>query len=389
MNADLLLVGGEDHDLRIPFMLAMGACGFNVMGAGTGDPAPFRRAGIAYHGFGFDRFLNPLADMFALHTLRRLFAELRPRIVHSFDTKPNILAPLAARELAGTVVMRTINGLGWLFSSRRPLPLMLRPVYCSAHRRAARATALTVFQNRTDQSFFEQHGMIGRGRSQIIAGSGVDLAQFRQRAGAAPPAAALRRELGVGDAELVITVSRMTRRKGILTLLKAAALVHAIRPATRFVLVGPHEGEGAEAISPSVIAEHGPYVVATGKRSDVPALLGAADVFAFPTEYREGVPRALLEAALAGLPIVATSMPGCTDVIRDGWSGVLVPPRDPPRLAASIIALLEDRVRAREMAERAARLVADEFSLARNVALYASAYRELLRPGAEPSRCAG
>ena len=55
----------------------------------------------------------------------------------------------------------------------------------------------------------------------------------------------------------------------------------------------------------------------------------------------------LLEAALAGLPIVTTDMPGCSDVVRDGWSGLLVPPRDPARLAEGIIALLDDRARAR------------------------------------------
>jgi len=108
-----------------------------------------------------------------------------------------------------------------------------------------------------------------------------------------------------------------------------------------------------------------------------------ADVFAFPTEYREGVPRVLLEAALARLPIVTTDMPGCSDVVRDGSSGLLVPPRDPARLAEGIIALLNDRARARMMAERAARIVIDEFGLTRNVALYAAAYRELLDRGAQ------
>ncbi len=378
MSAHVLLVGGEDHDLRIPFMLALREGGFRVTGAGTGDPAPFRRAGLDYRAFGFDRFLNPVADLSAIRALRRLLLDLRPKIVHSFDTKPNFLVPLAARSVSGLAVVRTINGLGWLFSSRRPLPMMLRPVYCGVHRRAAKRTELTVFQNRVDQGFFESHGMLGRSGSRVIPGSGVDLGQFRERLAQGPSAAALRRELGLGDAEIVITVARMTRRKGIPTLLKAAAQVHAVRPGTRFVLVGPSESEGAEAIGAEEIGRHAPYVMAIGKRQDVPALLDMADVFAFPTEYREGVPRVLLEAALAGLPIVTTDMPGCNDVVRNGWSGLLVPPRDPARLAKGILTLLDDRARARAMADRAGQLVADEFGLARNVALYASAYRELL-----------
>ncbi len=284
MSAHILLVGGEDHDLRIPYMLALRESGFRITAAGTGDPGPFRRAGLDYLPFAFDRFLNPAADLRAVRSLRRLFRDLGPEIVHSFDTKPNLLAPLAARAVAGLAVMRTINGLGWLFSSRGPLPTLLRPVYCGVHRQAARSAGLTVFQNRIDQAFFERNGMLGRGGSRVIAGSGVDPGQFGRRLAQGPSPALLRRELGLGDAEIVITVSRMTRQKGIPTLLRAAALVHASRPATRFLLVGPSATEGADAVRPEEIARHAPYVIAAGKRQDVPALLAMSDVFAFPTD---------------------------------------------------------------------------------------------------------
>jgi glycosyltransferase involved in cell wall biosynthesis len=126
------------------------------------------------------------------------------------------------------------------------------------------------------------------------------------------------------------------------------------------------------------IDRHAPYVMAIGSRSDVPALLGLADMCAFPTEYREGMPRVLFEAALARLPIVTTSMPGCADVIRDGWSGLLVPPRAPRVLAAKILDLLRDRQTAREMADRAAEVVRRELGLTTIVARYAALYAELL-----------
>jgi len=102
-------------------------------------------------------------------------------------------------------------------------------------------------------------------------------------------------------------------------------------------------------------------------------------VFAFPTEYLEGVPRVLLEAAAAGLPIVTTRMPGCTDVIRDGWNGFLVPPRDPRLMAARILDLLRDRSIAAAMGTRAAQLVRREFNLEITVARYAAVYEHLLR----------
>jgi glycosyltransferase involved in cell wall biosynthesis len=126
------------------------------------------------------------------------------------------------------------------------------------------------------------------------------------------------------------------------------------------------------------IDRHAPYVLAIGPRTDIPALLRLADVFAFPTEYREGVPRALLEAAVAACPIVTTRMPGCYDVILDGWNGFLVPPRSPRLLADRILDLLRDRESACVMGARAAELVRKEFNLGITVARYAALYEELM-----------
>lgn len=383
MNPRLLCIGGEDHHLRIPFLLALGHRGVKVTAAGTGDGTPFARAGIEYHSFRFDRFVNPLADLAAIKSLSGLIGDVRPDIVQCFDTKPNLLVPLAARRIAGVAVIRTINGLGWIHSSHSVLALALRPVYLALHRLAARGTTMTVFQNRDDQTFFERYAMIGKGLSRLIPGSGIDVGRFEQAVAAGPSPADLRRSLGLENCEIVITVTRLTRQKGIPALLEAAALIHAARPTVRFLLVGPRESEGRLAVTQAELDRHAPYVVAIGTRSDVPSLLKAAHVFAFPTEYREGVPRALLEAALAGLPIVATNMPGCNDVVRDGRSGFLVPPHSPRLLATKIIDLLDDRSAARAMGARAAELVRQEFNLDLTVARYIAAYNALL---ADPLR---
>ncbi len=390
LTPDLLLVGGEDHDLRIPFLLALRARGFRVAAAGTGDPAPFVRAGLDYHPFQFDRFANPWADRAAIATLAKLFADMRPGLVQCFDTKPNLLVPFAARRVRGVRVVRTINGLGWMYSSNAPLALALRPLFCALHRAAAPSTVATVFQNREDQAYFERRRMVGNRPSHLIPGSGVDIETFDERLAAGPSPAQLRDQLGLGAGEVVMTVTRLTKQKGIPTLLDAAARVHKVRPDVRFVLVGPRQSEGPFAVTEAEVAAHRPYVVATGKRPDVPSLLGMADVFVFPTQYREGVPRALLEAALAGLPIVATRMPGCTDVIRDGESGFLVPPGAPDALADRILGMLHDRAAARAMGGRAAALVRREFGLELITARYARIYAELLEhdfgEGAAPGR---
>ena len=288
------------------------------------------------------------------------------------------MVPFAARGFRDVKVVSTINGLGWLYSSSSPMALGLRPVYRSLQRLADRWTAVTVFQNRDDLAFFKRHRMVGRGDHLVIPGSGIDIKRFERAGAAGSSTTELREALGLVASEVVITVTRMTRQKGIPTLLDAAALVHQRRPGVRFLLVGPRESEGPFAVTQAEIDRHTPYVLALGPRSDVPALLGVADVFAFPTEYLEGVPRALLEAAVAGRPIVTTKMPGCTDVICDGWNGFLVPPRDPRLLAERILDLLRDRGTAAVMGARAAELVRREFNLEITVARYAAVYENLV-----------
>lgn len=378
MSNHLLCIGGEDHAFRIPFLLALRARGFQVSAAATADPAPFERAGIEFHQFHFDRFINPVADWTARKTLRKLIVDLHPDIVQSFDTKPNLLVPLAAAGIPGAMVVRTINGLAYLYSSQSPKALAFRPVWRVLQRLAARATTATVFQNADDQAFFARHRMIGRGPNRLIRGSGVDVASFDRAVADGPTPEQLRQDLGLGTSEIVLTVSRMTVQKGIPTLLEAAEAVHRHRPNVRFLLVGPRDTEGPNAISQAAIDRHAPYVKAIGPRSDIPSLLGLADVFAFPTEYREGVPRALLEAGAAGCPIVTTQMPGCRDVIHDGWNGYLVPPKSPRQLADGILDLLSDRVSAKTMGLRAAKRIRQEFNLDSVVGQYAELYEELL-----------
>jgi glycosyltransferase involved in cell wall biosynthesis len=384
LTPHLLYVGGEDHYLRIPAMLALRDNGFRVTAAASGDAAPFAEAGIDFRPFHFDRFMNPLGDWRALKALSSLLADVRPDVAQSFDNKPNLMLPLAARGFRDVRVVRTINGRAWLYSSRSPLVLTLRPVYRALHRLAVRSTAATTFEIRDDQAFFERHRLLGGKSSELIPGAGIDIEGFERALATGPSSAQLRRELGLGTAAVVVSVTRMTRLKGIPALLKAAALVHQARPDVRFLLVGPRESEGPLAVAQAEIDRHAPYVIALGPRSDVPALLRIADLFAFPTEYREGVPRVLLEASLAGLPIVTTGMPGCCDVIRDGWNGFVVPPRAPRFLATRIIDLLNNRQTAREMASRAAERVRQEFGLRTIVARYAALYLELLNEVRSP-----
>lgn len=372
-----LCVGGEDHHLRIPFLLAVRERGFDVVAAGSGDPAPFAQAGIPYHSYVFRRSLNPLRDLAAIRALTGIFGTVRPDLVQTFDTKPNLLAALAKRRAGGFRLVRTINGLGWIFSLRSASAWLLRPVYRVLQRIAQPQTDVTVFQNLADRDYFVARGMARREAARVIFGSGVDVSRFEQTRRQAQDPEALRAALGLGTAPIVITVTRMTRLKGIATLLAAADLVHEVREDAHFLLVGPREEEGPFAIPAHELAGHAPYVTWLGPRDDIPALLGAANLFVLPTEYREGLPRVLLEAAMAELPVITTDTPGCTAVVRQHENGLLVPPREPGFLAAQILMLLDDPDRARAMGRRGADRVRRDFDLAGTIEAYVRLYREV------------
>jgi glycosyltransferase involved in cell wall biosynthesis len=379
MALHLLCVGGEDHALRIPFLTALRNRGLRVSAAGTGAVFPFAKNGIQYHRYEFDRFGAGFSDRTAMGQLSQLVNRVRPDVVQTFDTKPNLFAPLAIR---GEIpVVRTINGMGWVFSSTDLKALAFRPVYLAMQRLAACWTAATVFQNKADSGFFHRYHLLGNSSSAVIGSSGIDVEAFETARTETATTSELRAQFGLDDADVVLTVSRLTVQKGIPTLLEAAKIVHEARPKVRFLLVGPRESEGPFAVDQALIERHAPYVIATGARSDVPALLGIADLFAFPTEYREGIPRVLLEAGLAGVPIIASRMPGCDDVVAENWNGRLVPPRDPRALAAAILDLLQDPARARAMGRRSIDLVRREFDLNVVADRYAELYRQLLSPG--------
>jgi Glycosyl transferase 4-like len=108
----LLCIGGDDHHLRIPLLVALRERGFEVRAAGTGDGRLFADAGLIYHRFQFARLVNPRSDWVALSSITKLIKTLQPKLVQCFDTKLNLLVPFAARHFPGVQVVSTVNGLG-------------------------------------------------------------------------------------------------------------------------------------------------------------------------------------------------------------------------------------------------------------------------------------
>ena len=371
------LIGGEDVQLRLPFVRALKSRGFPVTVCGTMNADASEYLDVAFQGYSMKRRLAPLADLGTFYQLRRLFRERKPDLVHAFDTKPGLLAPLAAGVEGVQVSIRTITGMGSTFSSATPAARLLQFVYRGLQRRVDPACQMTVFQNTDDQSYFLEHHLVDANRQMLISGSGVDTDHLATKAAANGAAERVRHDLGLGNRLVCMMVARLVREKGVLEFLKAAKIVRERVPEAAFILVGPSDIRGPNAVSIEEVRRYEHDVIYLGPRDDVVELLSVADVFVLPTRYREGVPRALLEAGAIGVPSVTTDMPGCRDVVLDGWNGFIFKPGDDQALAGALITLLEQPSLRREMGSRAVQRVREHFDISGVINAYAKLYSRL------------
>lgn len=182
---------------------------------------------------------------------------------------------------------------------------------------------------------------------------------------------------GAARGPIIGSVAMFRGSKGHDHLLDAFAKVHARRPDARLLLVGDGgRREWAEGLA----RERGVHgaVIFTGFRTDVPALLAAMDCFALASTRTEGVPQSLLQAAAAGVPLVASRIGGIPEVIEDGVTGLLVPPEDPAALAAAIEATLADPAAAATRARAARKRCEERFSHSVAIGRLLALYDELL-----------
>jgi len=312
-------------------------------------------------------------DVQALAELWRLFRQLRPDIVHTHNPKPGLYGRLAARAAGVPGVVNTVHGL---YASPDD-PLRRRAVVYALERMASTCSGAELVQNPEDLSVLARLG-IPREKL-VLLGNGVDLSRFPHRPDGEGRRAA-RASLGVDqDAVVVGTVGRLVWEKGFRELFDAARRLRHQRPEVVFVVVGAPDPNKADAIPPDVLAEASGRgrVVFAGSRDDIEDVYPAFDMFVLPS-HREGFPRSAMEAAATGLPVIATDVRGCRQVVDHGQTGLLVPLHDPARLAAAIEELAADAELRRRLGAAGRRKAEAEFDDRTVVATTLRAYERVL-----------
>ena len=292
----------------------------DILGAGLElRPLSMRRRGM-----------SPPGELRTLLELAALYRRERPTVVHHVALKPVLYGSLAAFAAGVPAVVNAIAGLGFVFASRSFRARALRPLVRTGYRLAfaGRGTRVVV-QNEEDEATVRDLGANPE-RVALIRGSGVDLVRFAP--GPEP------------DGPVVVAmVSRMLRDKGVFELVEAARRLSRSHPSLRVRLVGPPDPENPASIDTATLEalDREGIIEWCPGTDDVPGVWAHSHVAVLPS-YREGLPKALLEAAACGRPMVSTDVPGCRDVVRHERTGLLVPPRDAPALARAIARLVDD-----------------------------------------------
>ena len=311
---------------------------------------------------GLGRALNVRDDSKAVPEIIRQIREFKPHIIHTHTAKAGVLGRVAAKtSLTQSKLVHTFHGhlLHGYFSPRKTQ--LVRGVENILARGTNKLVAVGP-QVRDDLL----EAKIGRSGQYVIIPPGLTL-------GTIPKKAATRNLLGLPtDATVVSFIGRLTGIKRVDRFADAVALVSQSLPGIKFLVAGAGDQEAGLA---ERIRQQDLPITLLGWRSDIEVILGASDLLVL-TSDNEGTPLSLIQAALAGLPVVATDVGSVKDVVLDGTTGILCH-KDPTEIANAMIRLVNDHALATRMGVAAKEFAEGHFGVSRLVADHQNLYQDL------------
>lgn len=313
-------------NFRLNVIKALQAAGHMVVAVAPADAYAdrIRAAGIHFEDVPISGGgTNPWTELRSIVRLHGLLRREGIELVLSYTPKGNLYSALACIALRIPFVPN-VSGLGRAFIRNSLITWVAQGLYRLTFRRAH----LVLFQNQDDERIFVRANLVRQEQAERLPGSGVDLVRFAPHPAASNQAA---------DAPVFLLVARMLWDKGVGEYVAAARAVKATFPNARFQLLGSLASDNPSAISREQVDEwvKEGVIAYLGTTDDVRPYLAQADCVVLPS-YREGVPRALLEAAAMARPLISTDAPGCRDAVVNGDTGFMCRPRNANDLARSI-----------------------------------------------------
>ena len=310
--------------------------------------------------------MNPFQEFKTWWFLYRLYRKNRDAIVHHVGLKNILWGGLAARLTRVHGVVNAVSGLGTIFSNDL-MGMTAKGILAVMRFSNKRKRLKVIFQNQEDKNLFLQYRVVKNSQAEFIKGSGVDLNVFKYVP--EPESETLK----------VVLAARMVREKGIKELIEAAEMLrHDYEGKVEFWLCGRlAENDNAIPREELVSLCDGKYIKWLDFQKDIKSILEQSHIMAFPSYYREGVPKSLIDSCAIGRPIVTTNSIGCKDVVDDGVNGFLVPVKDSKALAQKLRILLEDKELRVKMGKVSREKAEREFSLEKVVERHLEIYNKL------------
>lgn len=263
---------------------------------------------------------NPLKDIQYFSLLRSIFKSESPDVALCFTIKPNIYASLAGK-ITKVPTICNVSGLGTVFLVQG----WLGRVALGLYKFAFRYSTFIFFQNTDDKELFLSHVKLELNRIGLLPGSGINLDRFKY---SEPP-----RSLPIK----ALMIGRIIEEKGVRDFIEASRILKKSNVAVEFTLIGKIDeshkrGISKEEVDAWVQADLIQYLPHSANIAD---LIASHELVILPS-HREGTPRTLLEGAAIGRPLLASNVPGCKDVVRDGFNGFLFEPLNAKNLADKV-----------------------------------------------------
>ena len=351
--------------------------GYDVTTVSAPGPhvAAIKDAGIRHVPIrSFTRSMDPLSDLRAARELAGVLGEVQPHILHTHNPKPGLIGRLMGHRRGVPIVVNTVHGLYAQPTDR----FRKKSAVYAAEALAMRFSDMELVQNEEDVTKLRQ---LGAPRSKLVhLGNGIDLDRFARTPTNRARGMRLRRSLGIEPDTIVVgTVARLVWEKGYRELFDAVEDLHrAGYDNIKVLVVGPMEPGKAGAVDVASIERmRNLGVEFLGQRTDVESIYAAMDMFVLPS-HREGVPRSAMEASAMGVPVIATDIRGCRQVVDDGVTGLLVPVERSRPLARAIVQLATAPGTRSAMSQAAVRRAHKHFDQNRVIDLTLDVYKRQL-----------
>ena len=309
---------------------------------------------------------NFLKDLKSIYLIWKIFKKIKPNIVHLVTIKPYLYGGIIARLTKVPCVVSAVSGLGSVFIQKnfinKILRILLYPIYKFSFNHPNQCV---IVQNRDDAELLTSWGVLDKNKIQLVKGSGVNLNDFKQ----------LEESQGIPT---VSFVARLLRDKGIYEFVTAANLIQKRNIKANFLIAGDLDLKNPSGLKVKDldILKKNKNLEILGHQNNIAELYFKSHIVCLPS-YREGLPKALIEAAAASRAVITTDVPGCRDVIIPDKSGILVPVKDSKKLADAIEYLIDNPEVRVSMGKEGRKFAEDNFKIENIIINHLEIYKNL------------